>query len=871
MPARPVLSRRRTGPTVLLTWLAWLLLLPWIGPAYGGAAAPQSAAPSRVAPAAAAPAVTPAGPVGLVLDTVEPAVATVDSGLRLSGSITNHGGSPVQVEAIAASTAYRGLDTRGAVAAWADGTSTVTANRTLGRDDISSQVAPGAQVPFLIVVPVGELAPTFDLATLPLLLEVVGDGGASIAALHTFVGWDGRSTAAPNPIPFALLVPLTLPPNPNLTSADAEARAAAWVRAVGPGSRLEALAQAVAGTEVTVMVDPAVLAPPDPVDTLTASRPPLEDEEEAEDEEVTEPAPTPQPATEGTPGPVTEAPTTTAGSTAPDGAASTEGPTEGPPTDEPDGLGEVPAGLARDQAAAASFAAQLAALAPEQVWWLPVGDVDTTALMTQDVDVAAIGELVGRELQVAAPTTRAADGGPSPAPPPFPESTGATESATDPGPATTGGTTIDTATGGSTATTEVTPEPADPTAVAGGVVPSAGALLAEGRRDVAWPVPATLRNSQIRVLQQAWSEAGEDTAPLSAVVVPAATIAGGDGLTDPAVWRHPSGPALLAHDEVLGAILAGTGGEHRQAAAVQRLMAETLAIYQERPAVDRSLLVVLPRGFTTEPEVLQAAVEATAAAPWLEPTSAHALLAGVDQAPESTLQGAPATLAGDLAPYPVPADSPLTAARVDDIEQTRDDLAGVASALPGGGRAAATWDPVLDGLYSARWRQDPSGWRRSLVAARDVAAQVVDGLHISPTTINFYADEGLIRVTVVNDLPVEVSGLSLSVTPGNARLQIIEEPEPITIGPGSRATVSFRARAIASGQVPLDLSLSTPGGTEIGSLEQVQVRVQPTGVWIYWVLGAAAGAILVLGLVRALRPRRPQTTPSVTTAPQEST
>jgi hypothetical protein len=29
--------------------------------------------------------------------------------------------------------------------------------------------------------------------------------------------------------------------------------------------------------------------------------------------------------------------------------------------------------------------------------------------------------------------------------------------------------------------------------------------------------------------------------------------------------------------------------------------------------------------------------------------------------------------------------------------------------------------------------------------------------------------------------------------------------------------------------------------------------VQPTGVWIYWVLGGAAGVILVLGIGRALR------------------
>src|SRR5690606_15026658 len=124
------------------------------------------------------------------------------------------------------------------------------------------------------------------------------------------------------------------------------------------------------------------------------------------------------------------------------------------------------------------------------------------------------------------------------------------------------------------------------------------------------------------------------------------------------------------------------------------------------------------------------------------------------------------------------------------------------------------------------------------------------GVRINPTTINFLADEGLIQLTVSNDLPVEVSNLRITLTPGNPRLRVVQQPEPVTVGPGSRATVQFRARALAAGEVEVRTTMTTPDGTPVGRPEVMQVRVQPTGAWIYWVLGSVAGIILVLGLWR---------------------
>jgi len=130
---------------------------------------------------------------------------------------------------------------------------------------------------------------------------------------------------------------------------------------------------------------------------------------------------------------------------------------------------------------------------------------------------------------------------------------------------------------------------------------------------------------------------------------------------------------------------------------------------------------------------------------------------------------------------------------------------------------------------------------------------ITGGVRINPTEVNFLAQEGLIQITVVNELPVTVQDLQLELEPGNARLRIIEAPDAVTIGPMSRATVQFRAEAVAAGEVPVRATLSTPGGLTIGEAQDVGVQVRPTGIWIYWLLGGLAGVILILGLTRALR------------------
>ena len=138
---------------------------------------------------------------------------------------------------------------------------------------------------------------------------------------------------------------------------------------------------------------------------------------------------------------------------------------------------------------------------------------------------------------------------------------------------------------------------------------------------------------------------------------------------------------------------------------------------------------------------------------------------------------------------------------------------------------------------------------------------------VSASTINFLADSGRLQITVTNDLAVPVEDVKLTVEASNPRLRIDSQPPILRIGPKSKATVSVRVTALAAGSVPLRTTLTTPDGTVIGQGADVQVRVTPTGNWVYWGLAALGGLILLLGIVRTVR-RRPGTG---TALPREAT
>jgi len=784
--------------------------------------APTTPTSSTTGDTGAATVDTDVVPVQVALQAVTPAIATPGSGALLTGTISNAGPEPVRVGSVRVSTAFRGLDTRSAVEDWAT-TGSLETPRVIAQDDIDALLAPGAVVNFYAPAPADAVNPEFDFATLPVRIEVTQEAGGPAAdrtaqtlpgsELRTFLPWHAMDVTGFNPVDIAWLAPVTLPGGADQVDPDEATRAAAWAEAIGPQSRNAALLDGLAGTSATFVVDPAVLEPLDPVASLTeAVVQPGEEPEPTEPDQTGQPTaqPTAEPAPQPTAEPGTDA--TSAPSPPPHPEPTADpgvGPTptadvpatEAPPADgedttttdgpeDPDSPQQPvePTTPPTTQEAVQALGEQLATIPEEQLWWLPVGDTDTGALLELGQEVSSIAELVGR--------------------------------------------------------------------------PLAQTPVVRGRTDLAWPLATAYDDDLIDRLKRVWTHAGGALGTrgvghgtLTGAVLPSGAIT--DAVqTGSAARTHTSGTVLLGYDERLSGIVASAGAPDQDGRTVQRFLAETLATYQEQPAEDRSVVVAVPRTATVDATALRRLVGASDTAPWLAPTTASRLLDSADPAPVELPGAAPAD--GELTAYSIPAPSPLTADGVARVEEARADLDAASSIVPGSDEARDTWLQALDRQYSARWRQGPDAWGEPVEQAFAVSREILDGLTINPTTINFFADEGVILITVTNELPLQIEDLRMTVRPGNARLRILAQPEPITIGPESRATVQFRAKAIASGQVPLHTSLSTPDGTPVGEAAETEVRVRPTGVWIYWLLGGVAGVILVLGLVRALRPRPAQ-------------
>ncbi|MBE3075776.1 MAG: hypothetical protein IMZ75_12680, partial [Actinobacteria bacterium] len=387
------------------------------------------------------------------------------------------------------------------------------------------------------------------------------------------------------------------------------------------------------------------------------------------------------------------------------------------------------------------------------------------------------------------------------------------------------------------------------------------ATVGPARTGVAWPVDGTLTTQREAQLRLAFSSPG-----LAAAVTSASTRTNQNGYAGDASRKSSGGLALLVYDEALSGTFTQTSSTASGAITVQRFLADSMALLGERPGTrNRSVLVAAPRTFAGDPTVLRSLFAAIAKAPWLTPTTTEHLLAvsggatpevagvGSTDATGSTgSTGSPT--ASPTAPDPLrPGTSPLTAARLDAIPSTLSAITGIASILDSGQLFKLRWTDAQDQLLSARWRDHPDGPTAIEAATTAAISAVSRNVNVAPSSVNFFADRGVLQVTVVNNLSVPIHNVHLKLTPDQPRLRIEQQPGPLKIGAGSRATVPLRVTAIASGLVPIQAALTTSNGTPLGQNARVNVRVQPTSTWIYWALGGLGGLVLVLGTYRSLR------------------
>lgn len=724
----------------------------------------SSAPPSGTQTATAIGAADQDTPVRIVLDRVAPAVARPDQTVSVSGSIENVSQTVISLDSATVSTQTLALDTVGALDAWLAGDQELTAPKQVGQRRLSQRLSPDETMEFTVVVPADAIAPPFSFASLPLLVDVTADEGATVGTVHTVLPWYATSSPAA-PLHLSWVVPLTVPAEPALTSTPGPDHTQAWLDVVGTGSPARAWLDGLGRYNPTFVVDPALLVPSASAADISAAAPP---------EQI--PLPTP---TEPTPAKPTVSPTQAPEQTAPAPTSVPEVITDpDDPTEPADNneLVELPQDPTRIQEAEAAVQNLLGSVPADQLWWLPVADPDLAALIDVGVDAEIVDDVITAELP---PSVLKAD-----------------------------------------------------------------TLVERGRHDIGWPVWSQLDDDRLDAVHDLGS-----VPPLSAVVVPRSTFTDVSGFDREPVAAHTTTTGdltLLGYDERLSDFVGSMPTSSADAEQIQAVLAYTLARYQRTPADPGAVVIAPARNVAIEAETVRDLAAALSSAPWLAQVPANTLLDDPDSGSASEASFTESTS------LPTPPPSPLSLTEIDRIEGVRDTLAQLSGILPSA-VAVQRWEPVLNGLYSTRWRTNRDAWSVPLVNLESQIEIVVDGIRINPTSVNFLAQEGLIQITIINDLPVAVQDLQLTLSPGNGRLRIIDQPSPISIGAKSRANVQFRARAVAAGEVPVRATLTTPSGLMIGATQEVDVQVRPTGIWIYWVIGGLAGVILILGLTRALR------------------
>ena len=385
------------------------------------------------------------------------------------------------------------------------------------------------------------------------------------------------------------------------------------------------------------------------------------------------------------------------------------------------------------------------------------------------------------------------------------------------------------------------------------------AAIGPTTKGIAWPVDGRLGALRETQLRAAYSSTG-----LAAAVISAATLSNHTGFTDNASRKSTGGLPLLAYDQALSRTFGQTSAAASGAITIQQFLADTMALLGERPGTpNRSVMVAAPRMFDGDPSVLASYFAAIAQAKWLTPTSTDLLLAAAGAAaPEALPAGTNVTprtptsspSASKSAPDQLsPGTSPLSQASLRQISRTTSAVEGVASISNDAQQFTVRWTDAQQQLPSSRWRAHKGGFAAIEAATQAAVTAVSRQVHVVPSSVNFFADRGVLQVTVVNDLAVPVHDVRLTLIPGQSRLRIDQQPGPLRIGAKSRTNVKLNVTATAAGLVPVVAVLTTANGTSLGQNARVNVRVQPTSTWIYWVLGGLATIILVLGVYRSLR------------------
>jgi Family of unknown function (DUF6049) len=156
-------------------------------------------------------------------------------------------------------------------------------------------------------------------------------------------------------------------------------------------------------------------------------------------------------------------------------------------------------------------------------------------------------------------------------------------------------------------------------------------------------------------------------------------------------------------------------------------------------------------------------------------------------------------------------------------------------------------------LESTWWRGREEDRVNRFYREQSIVADQLGSIHVQPGSYTFGSNSGKIPLTVSNGVKQEVI-VVLRLEPRQPRLRLGPPPNPISIGPGRKQQVFVDATAVAGGDVVVDATLQTRGGTPLpNGPVPISIRITQFGTVALFITGGAAGVLFLTALVRLFR------------------
>ncbi|WP_405664524.1 DUF6049 family protein [Streptomyces sp. NBC_01166] len=358
--------------------------------------------------------------------------------------------------------------------------------------------------------------------------------------------------------------------------------------------------------------------------------------------------------------------------------------------------------------------------------------------------------------------------------------------------------------------------------------------------DFAWPVDGAIDPSVVDVATSAGahkviarSDSLQETGGLPYTPTSARPIGGG---TTAVVSDHRLSTAFTGDMSKAGA----------STLAVQKFLAQTLAVTEQAPDKERSIVVAPQRTPTAaQAQSMARALQALTAEHWTQPLD---LTAAAEQKPDSQA----ITKVPSASRYPKKLRSQeLPTQAFQDIRTTQDSLDSFQVILTQPDRVVTPFGNAINRSVSTSWRGKPLEAQRY----RDDVRTYLQGLSnevqlITKSDVTLSGRSATIPVTVQNKLVQGVDHLVLRLTSGNAtRLKLNDggavAEKPVEIAGGHSQSVKFDASANANGQAQVTARLFTADGVPYGEEMTFTVKVSEVTPTVLLVI---AGGLLLLVL-----------------------